>query len=53
MEIIQGVPKKDEGAMTPAEALAKAATIGTGNMVKICNQGGIIVTVVPNPGVLP
>lgn len=26
---------------------------GTGNMVKICNQGGIVVTVVPRPGVLP
>lgn len=26
---------------------------GTGNMVKICNRGGIIVTVVPNPGVIP
>ena len=29
------------------------ADSGTGNMVKICNQGGVIVTVVPNPGVLP
>lgn len=26
---------------------------GTGNMVKICNRGGIVVTVVPRPGVMP
>jgi len=26
---------------------------GSGNMLKICNRGGIIVTVVPRPGVMP
>lgn len=26
---------------------------GTGHMVKVCNQGGVIVTVVPRAGVLP
>lgn len=26
---------------------------GTGNMVKICNRGGVVVTVVPRPGVMP
>ena len=48
----------DEGKPTRCLAFGRlekpdGSDSGTGNMVKICNQGGIIVTVVPNPGVLP
>lgn len=48
----------DEGKPTRCLAFGRlekpdGSDNGTGNMVKICNHGGIIVTVVPRPGVMP
>jgi hypothetical protein len=56
--IIRNQRMFDEGKPTRCCAFGRlektdGSDSGTGNMVKVCNRGGIVVTVVPRPGVYP